>query len=293
VEFRHLKYFIAVAEELHFGRAARKLHIEQSPLSRAIQDLESQLGVVLLERSTRHVHLTPAGAAFFKEAKRVVAGMRHARLVANSAAKGYQGVLRVGLSNSVIEARLIAAIAKYKERYPEIEILMFELSYAEQLIALCGGQIDAGLAVVPRNAKGVIRETLWHDPLVALLPRHHPLSKHTAIPARELHNHPLIICRRDAEPGLYEQMAMLLQTINLDAIAKHVANSLQGLLTLVTAQCGIGFAGAQQTDGVAAEGIEVRAVVGRPAQLTTCVLRTRQVMSNPLRDFFNFLQQEK
>ena len=122
---RHLRYFIAVAEELHFARAAERLHIEQSPLSRAIKDLEYDLDVQLLERTTRSTRLTWAGQVFLDEAKRVLSAMDQAKASAKAAATGYRGTLRIALSDGIDPVRLAALLAQCREEEPDVEIRLF------------------------------------------------------------------------------------------------------------------------------------------------------------------------
>ncbi|WP_018508416.1 LysR family transcriptional regulator [Thiobacillus thioparus] len=131
MEIRHLRYFkIAVAEELHFARAAQRLHIEQSPLSRAIKDLEHRLGVKLFERTTRTTRLTWAGQIFLDEARQVLFNLQQAIASYKAAAKGYRGKLRIALSDDIDPVRLSALWAQCREKDPDVEVRLFEVSLA-------------------------------------------------------------------------------------------------------------------------------------------------------------------
>ncbi|MGF6597576.1 DNA-binding transcriptional LysR family regulator [Paraburkholderia sp. GAS448] len=145
MELRHLRCFIAVAEELHFARAAERLHIEQSPLSRAIRQLEDDLNVRLFDRDTQGTRLTWSGQVFLEDARRVLAAVEQARASAKAAATGYQGMLRIALSDGIVQPRLSALLALCREEEPEVDIRLFEVPLAQQLRA-CVMTYDAGFA---------------------------------------------------------------------------------------------------------------------------------------------------
>src|ERR1700730_1372604 len=127
MEIRHLRCFVAVAEELHFARAAERLHIEQSPLSRAIKDLEYDLGAQLFERTTRSTRLTWAGQVFMDEAQRVLLTLEQAKASVKAAAAGFRGTLRIALSDGVALPRLASLLARCRQEDPEVDIRLFEL----------------------------------------------------------------------------------------------------------------------------------------------------------------------
>ncbi len=133
MELRHLRYFLAVAEELHFARAAEKLHIEQSPLSRAIKELEEELGVVLFARTTRSTRLTRAGKLFREHVIRVFAALQQARDSVKAAANGFHGQLRVALSDGITPSRLPALLALCRQEEPEVELRFFEVPLSQQI----------------------------------------------------------------------------------------------------------------------------------------------------------------
>jgi DNA-binding transcriptional LysR family regulator len=139
MELRHLRYFIAVAEELHFARAAERLHIEQSPLSRAIKDLEYDLGLQLFERTTRSTRLTWAGQVFLDESRHVLSTLEQAVASTKTAATGYRGTLRIALSDGIAQPRLSSLLAQCREEEPDVEIRLFDVPLAEQVKGLRGG----------------------------------------------------------------------------------------------------------------------------------------------------------
>lgn len=203
MELRHLRYFIAVAEELHFARAAERLHIEQSPLSRAIKDLECDLDVQLLERTTRSTRLTWAGQVFLDEARRVLATLEQAMASTKAAATGYRGTLRIALSDGTDPLRLAALLAQCREEEPDVEVRLFEIPLAEQVKGLRGGLYDAGLAQAADVGEGIVVRSVWNDPLVIAVPARHPLLAHKRIPLTELVRYPLVLYHPELCEGCY------------------------------------------------------------------------------------------
>lgn len=146
MELRHLRCFIAVAEELHFARAAERLHIEQSPLSRAIKELEEELGVSLFARTTRSTRLTRAGNLFLEHVPRVFAALEQARDSVRAAASGFHGQLRIALSDGITPSRLPALLAQCRLDEPEVDIRLFEVPLSQQIKGLIDDLYDVGFA---------------------------------------------------------------------------------------------------------------------------------------------------
>ena len=147
MELRLLRYFVAVAEELHMARAAERLGIEQSPVSRAMRDLERSLDVQLFDRSTRQTRLTWAGKVLLGEARRVLATVDHAVQATKGAAQGYQGNLRVGICDSLAQPRIASLLARSREEEPELDIRVLELPFSQQLKGLHNDLLDIGFAL--------------------------------------------------------------------------------------------------------------------------------------------------
>lgn len=174
MNLRHLRCFIAVAEELHFGRAARRLHVEQSPLSRTIRQLEADLGVTLLERTSRGVRLTPAGQVFLEEARRVLLAFEQAQTKARAVAAGHRGTLRIALAGGVGRTRLSALLALCREEAPEVGIRLFEAPLSQVVGGLGNDLYDAAFAMAGEMEAGVVAMPVWQDPLVVAIPARHP-----------------------------------------------------------------------------------------------------------------------
>ena len=186
MELRHLRYFLAVAEELHFARAAEKLHIEQSPLSRAIKELEEELGVVLLARTTRSTRLTRAGKLFIVHVRRVFSALEQARDSVKAAANGFHGQLRVALSDGITPSRLPALLALCRQEEPEVELRFFEVPLSQQIKGLHEDMYDVGFAQSDDVGDGIATIPAWNDTLIVTVPARHPLLAHKRIPLEEL-----------------------------------------------------------------------------------------------------------
>ena len=206
MELRHLRYFIAVAEELNFTRAAQRLYIAQPPLSTQIRNLEEELGVQLLERDKKRVNLTQAGRHFLDHARSILGSVQSAKDEVKSAASGEIGRLTIGFTaSSVLTAALPAAIQKYRVAHPHVVLLMKEMTSLHQLDAIHHRTLDFGILRKPNVGvpTGVTIEEWYSAPLVAAMPQQHPLTRRKGIHIRELHDVPLIVYPRDAGIGLY------------------------------------------------------------------------------------------
>src|SRR5882672_9490377 len=143
MELRHLRYFVAVAEELNFRGAAERLHMAQPPLSAQIKSLEDELGVRLFDRTTRKVSLTPPGRVFLEEARAVLAASAKAEQRTREAEQGLAGTLRVGLIAPAANARLAAILRRFRQKFPAVQLSLFDLTSTEQLRRLEAGELDA------------------------------------------------------------------------------------------------------------------------------------------------------
>ena len=170
-----LSCFIAVAEELHFGRAAERLHMTQPPLSRQIQQLESELGVQLVDRTTRSVILTPAGVAFLPDARRILQLAEGAALTVKRVPAGDLGTVVVGFTAASAHAVLPRLLDKAREQLPDVKLELREMVSAVQIEGLMTGELDLGMARPPVKRPGIVSRPLLHEQLIAALPAAHPL----------------------------------------------------------------------------------------------------------------------
>lgn len=181
MELRHLRCFLAVAEELHFARAAERLHIEQSPLSRTIKELEEDLGEQLFIRTSRSTRLTRAGRLFLEHVPRIFTALQQARDSVQAAANGFHGQLRIALSDGITPSRLPALLAMCRQEEPEVDIRLFEVPLSQQIKGLHDDLYDVGFAQSDEVGEGIAAQAVWRDPLMVAVPARHPLLRHKRI----------------------------------------------------------------------------------------------------------------
>ena len=204
VELRHLRYFIAVAEELNFSRAAERLHMAQPPLSAAIRQLERDLGVDLFVRTTREVKLTDAGHAFLQGARRTLADAERATEDAKRAAAGELGHLRIAYSWSTRFETLPALGRAFREGHPDVELLAQEMWNARMPAAFASGSIDIGLSLCPEIAAELELAPIRRERMVVLLPAAHRLAGEEAIPLSALSDEEFVVFPREIAPRLHD-----------------------------------------------------------------------------------------
>ncbi len=206
MELRHLRYFVAVAEELHFGRAARRLAIAQPPLSQQIKQLEEEIGVALLTRTKRLVQLTAAGEVFLAEARKSLTQADHAVRAARRAARGEIGQLAVGFVSSAVYGKIPFIFRLMRTRYPEVSLLLQDLTSQEQVEAVKAGRIDVGLVRPPvSSAESLALRVIWQEPLMVVLPQGSPLASEREIAVESLAEESFIQIPRHVAPGFYDQ----------------------------------------------------------------------------------------
>jgi DNA-binding transcriptional LysR family regulator len=237
MELRHLRYFVAVAEELHFGRAARRLHIVQPALSQQIQKLERELGVTLLARSRRRVAITPAGEAFLEEARRTLASAREAVDAAHRAKKGEMGRLRVGYVDFAIYVFFPEILRAFRQRYPAVDLQITEMNRDDQLAALDRGTLDVGF-LAHREGEGDLRsERVAAEPLVVVLPDTHPLAARETVPVGMLRHEPWVLFPRSLHSRYLE---LVLESCAAEGFSPRVVQE-AGKLSTLAALVGAGF----------------------------------------------------
>ncbi|SFY02955.1 LysR family transcriptional regulator [Azotobacter vinelandii] len=285
MELRHLRCFLAVAEELHFARAAERLHIEQSPLSRAIKELEEELGVVLFARTTRSTRLTRAGKLFLDHVPRVFAALQQARDSVKAAANGFHGQLRIALSDGITPSRLPALLALCRQEEPEVEIRLFEVPLSQQVKGLHDDLYDVGFARADEAGDGIVASPVWNDPLMVAVPARHPLLAHKRIPLEELLRYPLVLCDPVACEGHARQVDRLLRRADMEPLVAERVASCDLMMALVSAGFALGLTGAAHITASREQGVVARPLVGRSPMLTTYLLRLDSEPSETLARF--------
>lgn len=245
MELRHLRYFVAVAEELHFGRAAKRLHIAQPPLSQQIRALEADVGVALFWRNQRGVSLTPAGRVFLQEAYKVLADAEQAIVKAQRASRGEIGVLRIGFVTSAAYGKLPEIIRAFRAHYPDVTLELQEQGTLAQLERLQGGAQDVGFLrldesmATAQRAEGLHLEPVWHEPFVVALPERHRLAEQSAIALPELASEDFVFLPRARSPNIYDQVMTLCREAGFSPRIVQEASLTQTILALVAAGLGV------------------------------------------------------
>ena len=205
IELRHLRYFVAVAEELHFGRAANRLHLAQPPLSQQIRKLEEIVGHALFLRTSRAVKLTNAGEAFLERARRTLRSVDEDLEEARSIGRGEVGYLRVGFIGSSMLTSLPAMLGRYRRQFPKVNLQLQEFHTSFVIQALLDGALDVGFLRDSGPMEGIEVETLFSEPFVAVLPRKHPLAKRKTLTGAELRDEPFVFFPAAAGRRAYEK----------------------------------------------------------------------------------------
>jgi DNA-binding transcriptional LysR family regulator len=212
IDTKQLQYFVAVAETLHFGRAALRMHISQPPLSRQIAALERELGVQLFERNTRTVVLTKAGERLHADALNLLAGLRRAEDSAVATARGESGLLSIGFNMYAAYSVLPALASACLSEHPDIRVRLREYFSAPLIQALASDEVDLGIMLPPPGDSGFTTLTLLREPLVAALPRTHRLAGAKRINLVSLAKDPFIFTPREAAPALHDTIMVYCQS---------------------------------------------------------------------------------
>ena len=223
MELRQLRYFIALSEELHFSRAAKRMHVSQPPLTRQIRQLEEELGVALLYRTTRKVELTDAGHVFANEARQIIARIAHASGIALQADRGVIGEVVLGYTPA--RANIVAkAVKAFAKLYPNVRIALRDMSgQGVQLIR--DGRIDLGFVALPVDRTGLIVETVLRERFVVAMPKKHPLAARKSISIRELATEPNLVFPRHSNSVGYDILVGLFRNRDLSMnVALEVEN---------------------------------------------------------------------
>lgn len=273
MELRHLRCFLAVAEELHFARAAERLHIEQSPLSRAIKELEEDLGVRLFERTTRSTRLTHAGKLFLEHVPRVFVALQQARESVKAAANGFRSQLRIALSDGITPSRLPALLALCRQEEPEVEIRLFEVPLSQQIKGLGDDLYDVGFAQSDEVGEKIIAEPVWREPLMVAVPARHPLLVHKSIPLEEVLRYPLVLCDPHVCEGHARQVKRVLRRVDKEPLIAERVASFDLMMALVSAGFALGLASESHIINSHESGVVARSLAGNSPMLTTWLLR--------------------
>lgn len=244
MELRQLNYFVTVAEELNFRQAAKRLYMEQPPLSRQIRQLESELGVELFYRSKRGVTLTEAGKAFLDEAKLTLAQAERAAQAAQQAVAAKVQKLTIGFSICGFNQVLPQIIQTFRQLFPNVIVTLIEMSTQVQIQALLNDTIDVGFIHTPNTHPDILTLTLLSEPLVVALPLNHPLTNHKQIDLHLLKSEPFVLCPQYVKPELYSQIMDLCQQSGFQPNIVQEVSPPEVMLGFVESGMGISLVGA-------------------------------------------------
>lgn len=263
MELRQLRYYVAVAEELHFRRAAERLHMSQPPLSHQIRLLEQELGVELLTRTRRRVDMTPAGEAFLRDARTVLAELDRATRNAQRIHAGQTGTLRVSFAGSALLSVVPRVVQRLTDTHPAIDIELHERSTSDQVRALVAGATDLGLAPLPVGDADVEIDVLVRERTVAAVPASHPLARARDVTLRRLAEFPFVLFPREQAPGYHDLLMMSVTSAGTPPRVIQQAAETQTIIGLVAAGVGISLVPAS-VQQLALDGVAYRPVSDAP-----------------------------
>lgn len=290
MELRHLRYFVAVAEELNFRRAAERLHIAQPPLSSQIKALEDELGTKLFERTTRAVHLTAAGEALLGHARSLLNAASMAEQHVRNADQGLVGTLRLAILAPAATSKLAKIMRGYRQKFPGIQLNLHELTSTEQIQKLRADELDVGLLRPPVVFEEL--ETLFFEEssMILALPTGHRLAKARHIRWKDFHNEPLVLIHPNLQHAYYDPFFAECEKVGAKPVVGQYANDIQSKMWLISA--GLGIA---PTTRIIAEtrrpGLTFRELPSKLPNVKTVIAWKRSNHSPALRHFLTFFNE--
>jgi DNA-binding transcriptional LysR family regulator len=272
---RLLRSFVAVAEELHFGRAAARLHLSQPPLSVHVKRLEADLGVRLFERTKRRVALTTAGAELLDRARRLLDDSARAVAEVQRVARGEAGLLTIGYTSTATHAVLPAVLPRFRARHAGVRIELRELRSALQPDAIRAQRIDVGLVCGPIDADGLATRIVASERLMAALPSRHPLAVRASLRVRDFPDHPSVAVRRDIEPAWADASSAALRAAGVSIEPVQETDTKVALLGLVAAGLGIALV-SESLALLGRRGVVFRPITGLDLRLPLMLLTPPQ-----------------
>lgn len=266
IDLRQLRYFVAVAEELHFGRAAERLGMAQPPLTQQIQKLEHALGCLVFERQPRKTRLTAAGEALLEPARRLLEDFELAIDETQRIGRGEAGKLTVGIPPSVMLTRLPSVIRKYRKLFPRVEFALREMATSAIKAALEAEQLDLGFL---RAASGRFVEFEFSEAVVAVLPASHFLSKRKKIAVQQLAKEPFVFFPRRLGEGFHDQLLSYCQAAGFTPRIVQEATQWQSVIALVEAGMGVSLAPAC-VEELGRSGVAYRCLTGLTTKVAVC-----------------------
>lgn len=262
MELRHLRYFVAVAEERHFGRAAERVGIAQPPLSRQIQALEAELGARLFDRSGRKVELTPAGETLLEHTRRLFVAVELAKRETLRAHQGQRGRIAIGYPSSLAYSGLPELLRTFRAKLPDVEVTLSEMSPQAQIDALKEGQLDVGFVRAPFDDPALASLLVRREPLVVAMPADHPLASRKRIALGLLANEPFVSFPRSRGQAFFDQLMRLCHDAGFVPRIVQEAQQLD-IVSLVSAGFGVALV-PSSVRHVRRTGVVYRSILGSP-----------------------------
>jgi DNA-binding transcriptional LysR family regulator len=290
MELRHLRYFIAVAEELHFGKAAERLHIAQPPLSQQIQQLEASIGVKLFHRKTkRQIQLTEAGKVFLQEVYQLLVQLETSVALTQRIGRGQTGQLRIGFTSLAIYDLLPLILRQFREQFPEVELVLLELTTSQQEQALRDSLIHVGFAHPPLEDDTLSYKCIYRESLVVALSSTHSLAQQERISVLSLQNEPLIVFPRYLAPGLYDRIMSLFELRNFKPNITQQAIQMQTIIGLVSAGMGVAIT-PSTLENLQRSGVAYRPILEEVPIIETAVIWRQDTLTPTVENFLQFTQ---
>lgn len=291
MELRHLRYFLAIAETLNFGRAATRLGIAQPPLSRQIQDLEAEIGTALFHRTPRGVTLTDAGSVFAQKAVQILAASEEAVGEARDAGVGRRGRLVIGFVHSVAYSLLPRILPEFRRRHPDVAVSLREVTVIDKESALLSEHVDIGIFRPPPTHPEIVNFPVHEEGFVLALPASHPLARRRRVPVQAIAHEPLILfpaLRGDV--GLRGTIASFLRQNGIAVRAAEEVGTIQGGLGLVLAGAGVCIV-PETSSVISVPGLVFRAFAEPTTRVVSTVCWRIQDRSVLVRAFRNYLHE--
>jgi DNA-binding transcriptional LysR family regulator len=260
IELRHLRYFVAVAEELHFGRAARRLNLAQPPLSQQIRKLEEIVGHELFLRTSRAVRLTSAGEALLDRARHTLRRIGDDLEEVRSVGRGEVGFLKVGFIGSAMLTQLPAMLGSYRRKFPNVNLQLHEFHTSGVIRAILDGALDVGFLRDSGPVDGLETVPLFSEPFIAVIPRRHPLAKCKTLTGAELRNEPFVLFTPLASQRAYDKTAAICEAHGYRPRIVQEAPQWLTILRLVGAGLGVTIAPAC-VERIATENVSCKRIV--------------------------------
>jgi DNA-binding transcriptional LysR family regulator len=288
-DLRRLRYFMAVAERLHFGRAAQALHISQPPLSRAIRALEDELGVSLFARTRRRVELTAAGTRLLEDTRRLVSQLERTVQEVRAMASGERGRLRIGFVSLADYGVLPDLLRSYKAAHPQVQLALREMLSPEQALALAAGELDFGLLLPPVSGVARLEHiVVQRESFVIALPAKHRLAGTKGkVSLRELAGEPFVTIPREIAPRLYDIGTQLAAQAGISLNVAQEAIQMQTVVSLVSSGLGAAIVPASVAN-LGRRGVVYRGLAERHPHLDLWLAWPRGELGGAARDFVAF-----